>query len=606
MKIIKLKKVLDIFYSLRTQLILYYMIISLIVLSIGAYSSYSYIMDILKKNSEKYLLQQFSQADYNIQNVLNNVDRLSKIFSLNDNIQQFLQDNYSSSEFKALETQKFILDRITQFISNYDYISSIYIFTENKGGIGGSDTYTSIVRENTGNNFFESGMYDKVKKAFPKAILEGGITESFYRNYETVDNAFVLSFARGLRPIYEPSRSATIVFNIDEKYLSSIYANSSSLRDGSMCIVDENGKVISGSNIKSIGKAYEMFSAIDIKKDYGSFTSKNSGDPIQVVYYKLKSTGLYLVGEVPLQYFSGDIIILRKVIVIVLIMSFFAIFIVSFFWLRKLTKPLNIIAAKMSDVSRGNLGLTFSKIPKNEFGIVIRRFNEMSVSIVDLIRKNDEIQEGKRELEIEALQYQINPHFLYNTLNMIKWMAAGIKAKNIVDCIIALGNMLKPLFKNTEPMCTIKEELEYLENYIKIINWRFSNSVCFKLDIKEEFYDCKLPRFILQPIVENSINHGIQKQGNKDEINISAFIKGTILHIIISDSGKGIDIHKLAEIKGSLENPENTTQESSKGSIGLYNINRRIKLNFGDEYGIWIGNGELGGAKVIVKIPVIH
>ncbi|HEY5585736.1 MAG TPA: histidine kinase [Ruminiclostridium sp.] len=563
-------------------------------------------MDILKKNSEKYLLQQFSQADYNIQNVLNNVDRLSKIFSLNDNIQQFLQDNYSSSEFKALETQKFILDRITQFISNYDYISSIYIFTENKGGIGGSDTYTSIVRENTGNNFFESGMYDKVKKAFPKAILEGGITESFYRNYETVDNAFVLSFARGLRPIYEPSRSATIVFNIDEKYLSSIYANSSSLRDGSMCIVDENGKVISGSNIKSIGKAYEMFSAIDIKKDYGSFTSKNSGDPIQVVYYKLKSTGLYLVGEVPLQYFSGDIIILRKVIVIVLIMSFFAIFIVSFFWLRKLTKPLNIIAAKMSDVSRGNLGLTFSKIPKNEFGIVIRRFNEMSVSIVDLIRKNDEIQEGKRELEIEALQYQINPHFLYNTLNMIKWMAAGIKAKNIVDCIIALGNMLKPLFKNTEPMCTIKEELEYLENYIKIINWRFSNSVCFKLDIKEEFYDCKLPRFILQPIVENSINHGIQKQGNKDEINISAFIKGTILHIIISDSGKGIDIHKLAEIKGSLENPENTTQESSKGSIGLYNINRRIKLNFGDEYGIWIGNGELGGAKVIVKIPVIH
>lgn len=606
MKRINFNKISEIFYSLRTQLILYYMIISLVVLAVGAYSSYSYIMDILKKNSEKYLLQQFSQADYNINKVFDDVDRLSKIFLLDDNVQKFLQDNYNTSEFNAVETQKYILDRIAQFVSNYEYLSSIYIFTENRGGIGGSDIYTSIVRVSSENKFFNSGLYEKVKMAFPKSILEGGFNEAFYRNYERGENGFILSLARGVRPVYEPSRSATLVFNIDENFISSIYASSSSFQDGLMFIVDNNGKIISGNNSENIGKNYALFSSVQAEKEYGSFTSGYSKDTIQVVYYKLKNTDLYLVGEIPLQYFSGDIIILQRVLIIVFLSSFFCIFIVSFFWLKKITRPLNIIANKMRDVSQGNLGLTFPRVPKNEFGIVIKRFNEMSISIVDLIKKNDEIQEGRRELEIEALQFQINPHFLYNTLNMIKWMAAGIKAKNIVDCIIALGNMLKPIFNSTESMCTIKEELDYLENYIKIINWRFSSKVNFKLDIHENFYTYKLPRFILQPIIENSISHGINKAESSIEISVSAYCHENALHLVIADSGKGIDQLTMEDINSRLENPHEDTRISSSGRIGLYNINRRIRLNFGESYGLTIGNSEMGGAQVIVKIPEFH
>ena len=606
MKIIDFKKISNIFHSLRMQLILYYMVVSLVILSVGAYISYSYILDMLKKNNEKYLLQQFSQAEYNIQNLLKDVDKLSKIFLLDDNIQQFLQDNYNISEFDNITIQKSIVENIGQFISNYDYLNSIFIFNDNKTGIGASERSTSIIRKDNGkSDYFESKIYKKVKAAYPKAILEGGISQDFYNNYQPLGKTFLISVARVVKSTYEPRSSGILVFNINEKNISSIYANSTRSTDGSMFIVDENGKIISSSDNNNIGKVYNMFSAIDMKKVYGSFTADKSSTLIQGVYYKMKDINLYLVEEIPLQYFTKDIIVLKRVIAIVLIVSFFAISIVTIFWLRKLTRPLNIIAAKMREVSRGSLGLTFSRIPKNEFGIVIKRFNEMSLSIVDLIKKNDEIQEQKRKLEIETLQSQINPHFLYNTLNMIKWMAAGMKAKNIVDCVIALGNMLKPLFKSSEPMCSVKEEMEYIENYLKIINWRFNNNVDFTFNIEECFLVYKIPRFIIQPIIENSITHGIDKQGNKIHINIDIYSDGNTLQLIVFDTGTGIEAQKIKEINNILQNSENGKWSNFKGSIGLSNVNRRIRLNFGTNYGVTIQNTMGRCTRVIVKIPTI-
>src|SRR5690606_9101969 len=113
------------------------------------------------------------------------------------------------------------------------------------------------------------------------------------------------------------------------------------------------------------------------------------------------------------------------------------------------------------DMSRGELGLTFDKVPNNEFGMVTRRFNEMSLSIVDLLKKTNEMQEKRRELEIEALQNQINPHFLYNSLNMIRWMASTVKADHIVNSVVALGNILRPAFTSKDAMCTLRDELSY-------------------------------------------------------------------------------------------------------------------------------------------------
>lgn len=132
----------------------------------------------------------------------------------------------------------------------------------------------------------------------------------------------------------------------------------------------------------------------------------------------------------------------------------------------------------MKEVGKGNIGQTVLNPPKNEIGMLMEYFNKMSLNVMELVNKNKSAEEQKRKLEIEMLQYQINPHFLYNTLNTIRWMAAVIKARNIVDSVTILGDLIRPVFKNTGVLCTVREEIEYLTNYLKIMSYRYDEEAC--------------------------------------------------------------------------------------------------------------------------------
>ncbi|MFD2745116.1 sensor histidine kinase [Paenibacillus yanchengensis] len=593
-------------HSLRKQLIVYFTLISLVVLSLGSYFSYSHMLEIIKGQNEKYLFQQFRQLDYNMNSMISDVDRLSKLFLIDDAVQKFLETNLYSSEFDAIETTNSIIGRITSFISNYSYIQSIYIVTENRGQIGGSFKTTLVNTDDEWmEEYFQSEEYLKTRDVFPQVVIGGGKKESFFNPYiSSIQDTSIISVMRGVKPIYDQRKSATLIININERYLASVYSAAFDDNEGETYIVDDRGGVVSSGDGRLIGTVSPYYEQIQVAGDFGSFVP--TGSAMQVVYYKLQGENWYIVKEIPLQLFSEDILSMQKMIVFVFFISMLLIYTVSLAWLRKITKPLNKLADKMFDMSRGELGVTITKIPNNEFGIVIRRFNEMSLSIVDLLHKNNEIQEKKRKFEIEALQSQINPHFLYNTLNMIKWMASLMKANHIVASIVALGNLLRPAFKSTSPMCTLRDELRYLENYIKIINWRFSNSVNFILNVEEQFMDCQIPRFILQPLIENSITFGMQDHEHVINITIEAASLDDDVEILVTDTGKGIQPDKLAEINSNLQDVEDGVLRNKEGGIGIYNVNRRIRLHFGERYGIRIGNAEEKGTVVRILVPEVR
>ena len=598
-------------HSLRVQLILYFTIFSLVVLAAGAYMNYRYTWDIFQRNNERVLLQQFRQADNNINIVIGDVDRLSKIFITDDDIQQFLLDNYNEQDFSFYELKESIFSRIDDFTSGYSnykpysYINSIYIYTENKGCIGGNETHSVTYTDPADTAvFFASPFYKTMRDSFPKIVLAGGITEQFYRNYKTGNQPHIISIAREIKPVAQPDRSASLIFNVDERYIASIYAGTRDESAGTLSILDLSGKVVSSSDGSNVGAVNPVIGRIEPGSQSGSFSMEGGGVPTQVVYSRLSNTDWYLVGEMPLSFLTRDMMILERVTLFVFLGSILVIFLVSYFWLKKIMRPLNVLARMMGDMGRGELGLTFPKIPKNEFGIVITRFNEMSLGIKDLVRKQEEAQREKRELEIEALQTQINPHFLYNTLNMIKWMAAIIKARNIVDCIVALGNILEPALQRSDTLFTLREEIDYLENYIKIVNWRFDNGVRFKFTVEENLLSCKAPRFILQPIIENSISHGMTGQTGDILISIDAFEQDGDLNIAVSDTGVGIMPEKLKEIRDMLAVDGAGTGRGTGGRIGIYNVHRRVRLNYGPGYGITIESEKEKGTKVCIRIPI--
>ncbi|QNK57039.1 sensor histidine kinase [Paenibacillus sp. PAMC21692] len=578
------------FQQLGTQLIVFYMIISLVVLSAASYFIYSFMLGIIKENNETLLLQQFQQLDHNIDGLIADVDSLSKFFLLDDKVQRFLNYSTEMGYTELLEVKTDLHATIKDFVDSYGYIDSIYMIGDAQGAIGGTDKTTLVhTSQEWMDRFVDSDIFHEARQRFPELIIKGGIEKAYYNPYMVNSHGgSIISMARAIRPLYTPLTNGMFILNVDENYLSSIYSTSLNASEGKMFIVDKEGVIISSSKKSDIGTHSPYYPDIMGGPGYGSYDGEKASDSVQVVYYRLDKTGWYMVKEIPLNQFSNQIFSVQTMLVAVFLLSLIVIFVLSYFWLKKMVHPLQVLAHKMKDMSRGELGITFAKVPNNEFGMVIRRFNEMSLSIVDLIRKTNEMQEKRRELEMEALQNQINPHFLYNTLNMIRWMASGIKADQIVNSIVALGNILRPVFASRDSMCTLRDELNYLENYIKIINMRFSNNVVFEIDVDPRDLEQQVPRLILQPLIENAITHGSRDDADGIHIAIDAFETDDDFRITVCDSGAGIDDEKLRHLNDRLESGENRSpmKEAIGSGIGLYNVNKRIRLHYGAKYGV--------------------
>jgi len=186
---------------------------------------------------------------------------------------------------------------------------------------------------------------------------------------------------------------------------------------------------------------------------------------------------------------------------------------------------------------------------------------------------------------------------------MIRWMASAVKADHIVHSVVALGNILRPVFASKDTMCSLRDEINYLENYIKIINYRFNNTITFTFDIEPSYLDYRIPRFILQPLIENSTKSG-RPDDNVIDIAIEVYEQDNDLWISVIDSGRGFDPQMREQLNNQLQSGDSYTSEQQEYSsgVGLYNVNKRIQLYFGKAYGIQLPQVPYG-AEVAIHLP---
>jgi len=496
-----------------------YMFISIFVLSLSAFLTYNIILGILKNTSSQATIQAFQQTEQNIDDFFQGVDNLSKTLKTEKWVQNFISvDN--STELERLDLLRDFSKSISKIFVVYNYIDSVFIYTKKGDVFGISRTNSWNVKNSNASEmkFLSSESYSMVEKLFPDMIIMGNYTnDDFYTNDQKYTgrskNDYIVNFisaVRGIKPLYGSQVSAELVININESKLNTIYGKLSDDPE-STYIMDGKGFVISSFNSDKIGKKSPIFPMIDKTLNDGSFTYKNSSMSEQIVFYKLDKTGWFLIHEVPYHVFTKNVTKLKNITFIAFVASLMIIFIVYTFWINKIMKPLRQLVMVMKEVGNGNIGLTVSDVPKNEIGVLIEQFNRMSTNVLELVEKNKNVEEKKRKLEVEILQAQINPHFLYNTLNAIKWMAAIIKAKNIVDSITILGNLIRPIFNKSDVMCTLKEEMEYLINYKEIMSYRYDENILLDINIIPELMYYKILRFTLQPLLENSLMHGLIK-----------------------------------------------------------------------------------------------
>lgn len=271
---------------------------------------------------------------------------------------------------------------------------------------------------------------------------------------------------------------------------------------------------------------------------------------------------------------------------------------------RIINVPVKAIRAKIDAVSHGD----FSREPAiewdHELGDIGKGINALSTSIVTLMDKRIEDEKHKKDLEYQILQSQINPHFLYNTLNSIKWMATIQGAGGIAEMTTALARLMKNVSKGTSVPIPLKEELDLVKDYFLILQYRYGGSISLECKVaSDDLYSCLIHRFTLQPIIENSLFHGIEPKGQAGKITVTAAAQdtdaGKILQICVTDNGIGMSPETIENV---LSGKDSASTDFFR-HVGINNVNQRIKYAYGERYGISI-TSEIGVYTAItITIP---
>lgn len=268
---------------------------------------------------------------------------------------------------------------------------------------------------------------------------------------------------------------------------------------------------------------------------------------------------------------------------------------------RKINRPIHKIKEKIECIAKGDFSIDKEIEWNNELGTIGIGINKLSGDIVELI--NDKIQDEKerQSLEYQMLLSQINPHFLYNTLNSIKWMATIQNATGIAEMTTSLSRLMKSVSKDANQIISIQQELDLLNNYFIIQNYRYGGTIRLDINVKnEELYQCQIPKFTLQPLVENAIFHGIEPKGSAGKILITIeYLDVQTIRITIEDNGIGLSEEQISSI---LTNNDNSSSGLFK-KIGVKNVNQRIKYAFGANYGLQFQSKEGEYTIITILIP---
>lgn len=372
------------------------------------------------------------------------------------------------------------------------------------------------------------------------------------------------------------------------------------------CFVDSRGQFYfseENSTEENLQLAEKILQLCRPEEDAGAHTIRENGSRLVVGYQFLRELDGALLS---VEDISEDVAHIQRlrfwfVVIGAAVMALF-VCIVNWAVTAVLGKFYKILSS-IREVQKGNLDVVIEDCGRDEMGELGSQINAMLVSIKQLTDDNLKHELLVKNTEIRALQNQINAHFIYNVLESIKMMAEIEEKYEISDAITALGRLLRYSMKWTSGNVTVAEELEYIRNYLRLINLRFDYEIYLSENIPGEIMKQEIPKMSLQPIVENAIYHGIEQMAEDTNIYIKGIIQGEDCVIEITDAGRGMSEEEVANLYRKI-NGELEASGGSGNGIGLKNVQDRIKMNFGERYGIEIASKLGCYTKIMVRIPM--
>lgn len=477
--------------------------------------------------------------------------------------------------------------------------------------------YYSVVASNISNaNKYVIMMYDSEGKlVFANVSLENSyITEmdpniwmkrvgesngmTFLLPIRDSKDKFCFLIAENIISIESFTKIGFIAVAIPGEELQQIYDSVAEKSGGRVLIYNGSDELLFSSEEEAylpaeISRAVELSSENKIQIDteeYLGYCSVQSGNKYKILIYEEKDV------------LFSDMRHTQKFMRMMEIVAIFVTICLTILMANFVTKPLRKITALMHKVEDGNLEVRFHPLYDDEIGIMSNTFDLMLDKIADMQKHIVEVNNAKKQAEIDALKGQINPHFMYNTIETFRMIAIEKDDEELADLLWRFGKMMRYNITTMNELATIRSELEYMQYYIDIQNCRYNGQIQLICEVSEELKEYSLIKLLIQPIVENAVFHGLKKN-----IKSIGFVKIHIYHtsdkcvIEISDNGVGISEETLGEIRELLNLRYEEIQTSK--FIGLRNVNERIKLFYGNSYGVRINNRVQGGVLVTIFLP---
>lgn len=583
----------------KKMLISYFTLIfsSLIAITVISYKNVSIGYEEQVKYSAN---QSFDQAKRYLEYKISSLIKTTDIICYDNNIQTILEKGQHEEYLNDIVEQNIDMNTLDNFLYTFRDNQDIFrvcLYVNDGLMYSNQDINFSNIK------FLQySGIYDKVM---------GSKDKIYWLPPEEINNEGnskikinVISLLRKIRNLNRYGEILGIVkVSILESEVKDIMLKANITKNGVVYIQNSEGKVISSSNPQVLDKInIDDNTKNKLTKNFDSWTPMDINNEKYIVNSKrISNTDWNMVTIIPYSEILEPSNKIRSLMMVLVLVIGIITYGVAYFNSNSLTKRISLLSRKMQKVQAGELDVSIYSKSKDEIGMLMNSFNYMIETINDLMEEKYKIGKEIKNAELKALQAQINPHFLYNTLDLINWKAIDNDVPEIAEISQALAKFYKLSLSKGKDIISIEDEIKHVATYVQIQNLRFDNCIKFIIEVDEEIYEYHIMKILLQPIVENSIIHGIleNREGQQEgTIILKGIIDEGVITLTIEDNGIGMDNIKIKEL---LSN----SKSSEKHGYGVRNIHERIQLSYGDAYGLHYTSSLGRGTKVEIKIPAL-
>lgn len=598
------------FRSLFQKLFVYFLIVIIVSLSSVGLFIYKQSSEALDEQAEKYIAQVINNASYQTDLYLKTYQRVSNSILTNKDVKSFLDMDPKDSYQHYVHKNQIQSNILGPTFILYPQIHLIYII---------GDHGKFIVDDNHDNSSISN--FDPVEQL--KLINSNTPENGSISILKTNEEASTITIARRIRGLASHDTSGVLAIELKSKELAGIWSQVDLGENGYFFILDQMGKAIyypeEGSLEQSVSQVY-----IDkiVNEDSPHFFAEMNGEKRMIVSRTSDYSGWKLVVSMPVKQLREPISTIRTTTLIVGFVTLIVALWLAYRFGNSIMRPIRTLKEGMRETEKGNWKQIHVKDRQDEIGGLVHSYNLMVSRLSEMIERVyaaelktqkstlelQEIEMERQKAEFQALQLQINPHFLYNTLETINCYAIVQNSDEITEMVEAMAYMLRYSIQTNLEEITVANELNHVRNYLIILKHRIDHEFEIDVIIPPSLLLEKMVRLTLQPIIENIFQHAFPEGiDSRHFIKIDAILEGEYFKVIIEDNGVGITKENLSRLREKLQLNQLADTEYSTviqgGGIGLMNVHRRIQMVFGERYGLTIESIEDCGTKMILTMP---